>query len=85
MVREARVAIGASRPTPFLSTAAAGELAGSRVDDIDEAAARAAHAAADDSAPITDVRAGADYRRAMVEVIVRRAAHAAAEGNEGAS
>lgn len=82
VVRDARVAIGAARPTPFVSAAAAAELIGASLDGIAEAAERAARAAAADSKPITDVRASADYRQAMVEVVVRRAILAAAERNE---
>jgi carbon-monoxide dehydrogenase medium subunit len=40
---------------------------------------RSAASAAAAAQPIDDVRAGADYRRAMVQVIVRRALVKAAE------
>jgi CO/xanthine dehydrogenase FAD-binding subunit len=39
----------------------------------DDAIAAAAAGAMADSRPITDIRATGDYRRAMVEVFVRRA------------
>ena len=81
VVRGARVAIGAARPTPFLATDAAGCLVGLEPGELVEAATRAGRAAAAASAPITDVRASADYRTAMVEVVTARAVRAAAEPN----
>lgn len=81
VVRAARVAVGAARPVPFLVPEAVDALVGVAVADEGElaaAAARAAESAQATSAPITDVRAGAEYRLAMVGVVVERAAAAAA-------
>ncbi len=67
----ARIAIGAAAPYPFRPVRAEGILAGSRLepDVIHEAARRAR----EESRPIGDVRASADYRRALVETLVERA------------
>lgn len=83
VIRSARVAVGAARPVPFLVPEAAAALEGVAVADaaaLTAAADRAAEATRVASSPITDVRAGADYRRAMVAVVTRRAILAAAEG-----
>jgi carbon-monoxide dehydrogenase medium subunit len=74
-VREARVAITALAPTIHRVEAAEQALVGS--DGGREAAERAAEAAAQAAAPISDVRASADYRRAMAAVMARRAILAA--------
>ncbi len=82
VVRRARVAVGAARPVPFLVPEAAVALEGVAIADGDalaEATERAAELAQVASSPITDVRAGEEYRRAMVGVVVKRAARAAAE------
>ncbi|HUZ84512.1 MAG TPA: FAD binding domain-containing protein [Gaiellales bacterium] len=69
-VTAARVAITALAPTiRRVEAAEAALLAG----DGAAAVAAAAAAVAAGSAPISDVRAGAGYRRAMAEVIARRA------------
>ncbi len=74
-VSSARVAITALAPTIRRVPAAEDTLVGTRGDaDAITAAARAAAAAA---TPISDVRASEAYRRAMAEVITRRAIHAA--------
>ena len=71
----ARVAFGAVGPTPLLAEDASGVLTDRRAPSkaVDEALARLAGIAR----PITDLRAGAGYRRAMILVLCRRA-HAAA-------
>ncbi|MBB3041764.1 FAD binding domain-containing protein [Nocardioides soli] len=82
VVRSARVAVGAARPVPFLVPEAAAALEGVAVGDeaaLAAATGRAAEAARSASSPITDVRAGAEYRRAMVGVVVERAVRAAVE------
>jgi CO/xanthine dehydrogenase FAD-binding subunit len=70
-VGTARVAITALAPTIHRVPAAEEALAGSTGDD--GAVAVAARAAAEAAAPISDVRASERYRRAMAEVIARRA------------
>jgi CO/xanthine dehydrogenase FAD-binding subunit len=74
-VASARVAITALAPTIRLVPEADAALAGS--DGGAEAVAEAARAAAAAAQPISDVRASADYRRAMAEVVARRALTAA--------
>jgi carbon-monoxide dehydrogenase medium subunit len=67
---EAGIALGAVGPRPFRAREAEAVLVGAPLDEarVAQAAARAAAAAR----PISDVRGGADYRRAMVEVLVAR-------------
>ncbi len=80
----ARIAVGAAAPYPFRPVRAEGILAGSRPDpDVLREAARLAR---EDSRPIGDVRASADYRRALVETLVERAVLKASEraAREGA-
>jgi CO/xanthine dehydrogenase FAD-binding subunit len=74
-VEWAGVAITALAPTIRLVPEAAEALAGS--DGGPEAVRQAAQAAAAAAEPISDVRASADYRRAMAEVVARRALTAA--------
>lgn len=68
-VSGARIAIAALAPTIHRMSEAEEALVGSSIDQID-AAARLVAAA---TRPISDVRASADYRRAMAEVIAARA------------
>lgn len=70
-VAEARIALGAVGPVPFRATEAEMVLVGRPPDA--EAFADAGRAAAAAARAITDVRATAEYRSAMVEVFVRRA------------
>jgi CO/xanthine dehydrogenase FAD-binding subunit len=82
-VEAARVAITALAPTIRLVPEAEEALVGT--DGGAEAVRAAAQAAAAASEPISDVRASADYRRAMAEVLARRvvtAAVARARGEE---
>jgi CO/xanthine dehydrogenase FAD-binding subunit len=74
-VVSARLAITALAPTIRRVEAAEATLTGS--DGGDQAIAEAARAVAGGSAPISDVRASADYRTAMAEVVARRAIAAA--------
>jgi CO/xanthine dehydrogenase FAD-binding subunit len=74
-VAEARIAITALAPTIRRVEEAETALTGS--DGGGEAIAAAAAAAAAASVPISDVRASEAYRRAMAEVIARRAVTAA--------
>jgi carbon-monoxide dehydrogenase medium subunit len=82
-IADARIAITALAPTIHRVAEAEAALVGS--DGSREAAERAAQAAASASAPISDVRASEEYRRAMAAVITRRAIEAAvarANGDE---
>jgi CO/xanthine dehydrogenase FAD-binding subunit len=81
-VVQARVAITALAPTIRRVPDAEQALLGS--DAGPEAARIAAEAMAAASAPISDVRASLDYRRAMAAVIGRRAIEAAAARARGA-
>ena len=71
IVRAARVAITALAPTIRRVPEAEERLIGTAGDD--GAVAAAARDAAEAAAPISDVRASERYRRAMAEVIARRA------------
>ncbi len=75
--KDARIALTAVAPTCIRAREAEALLSGKPLDD--EALGRAAEAAAAAASPIDDVRAGADYRRAMVRVLVTRALLKAAE------
>jgi len=75
--KQARIALTAVAPTCIRARQAEDALRGLKLDDA--ALDRAAEAAAAAASPIDDVRAGADYRRAMVGVIARRALVKAAE------
>jgi len=68
---EARIVLGAVAPTPIRARRAEDSLRNRALDDalIEEAA----QAAADESRPISNVRASAEYRREMVRVLTRRA------------
>ncbi len=74
-VADARVALTAVAPTVVRAAEAEAALIGRPADH--DAARAAGVAAAAASAPISDVRASADYRRAMLDVVVRRAVAAA--------
>ncbi|HSS93276.1 MAG TPA: xanthine dehydrogenase family protein subunit M [Candidatus Dormibacteraeota bacterium] len=68
---DARVALTAVAPTCVRAPGTEEMLRGKAIES--EVIERAAQAASDSARPIDDVRATADYRRAMVSVIVRRA------------
>lgn len=70
--QEVRIALGAVAPTPTRARYAEERIQGQAIDSkiADEAGQIAAHK---DAQPITDIRASAEYRRAMVGVLVKRA------------
>jgi CO/xanthine dehydrogenase FAD-binding subunit len=70
-----RISLGAVAPTPIRAQKAERSLEGAKADD--KAILNAARIASADSRPIDDHRASAEYRRMMVEVLVRRAIHKA--------
>jgi CO/xanthine dehydrogenase FAD-binding subunit len=82
-VADARIAITALAPTIHRVAEAEAALVGT--DGGREAAEAAGGAAAAGAAPISDVRASADYRRAMAAVIARRAIEAAVARARGES
>jgi len=75
VVREVRLVLGAVAPTPIRARAAEQLLTGRRLDEA--LIAQASHTAAEEARPITDVRASAEYRTILVEVLSRRALLAA--------
>ena len=71
LCREARVALGAVAPTPLRATKSEKVLLGQKMDlSVME---EAAHIAAQEITPISDVRASAEYRKQLSEVLVKRA------------
>jgi len=74
--RAAAIALGAVAPRPFRATQAEAALLGQSLSP--ERIAAAADLAAAAARPISDVRGGQDYRRAMVRALVARALSPAA-------
>jgi len=71
MVSDAAIYLGAVAPMPMKAAETEKKITGRQLDDqIIEAASETAAA---EAKPITDVRAGADYRRQMVKVYLKRA------------
>ena len=68
--QRARIALGAVAPTPMRAYDGEALLAGQRLDT--ERIAACARACAQAASPIDDVRGSAQYRRRMIEVLVRR-------------
>jgi len=69
--KDIRIALGAVAPTPLRAKKAEEVLKGQKFDD--NLIEKAAKTAAGQARPIDDHRASAEYRRDMVEVLVRRA------------
>ncbi|MBN2124378.1 MAG: xanthine dehydrogenase family protein subunit M, partial [Deltaproteobacteria bacterium] len=69
--RDIRIGLGAVAPTPIRASRAEETLRGGRISD--ETLSEASRRAAEESEPIDDHRASAEYRRMMVEVLVNRA------------
>jgi carbon-monoxide dehydrogenase medium subunit len=65
-----RIALGAVAPTPILAKESSSKLTGSPITA--EAIETVSKLAATESKPISDVRAGADYRRHLVYVLTKR-------------
>jgi carbon-monoxide dehydrogenase medium subunit len=82
-VTQARVTLGSVAPTIIRVPEAEGALVGGRLSE--ERIAEAASLAAQAAAPIDDIRAGADYRREMVRLLVRRALTALRDGSGGSA
>ena len=79
-VGRARIALGSVAPTILRAAQAEAYLAGQSLrDEVIEGAAELAAAAA---RPISDVRAGADYRRDMIRVMTARALRQLRDGTE---
>jgi CO/xanthine dehydrogenase FAD-binding subunit len=73
LFEDVKIGLGAVAPTPVRAKKSEGVLVGAKVSD--EVIERAAKVASEESQPIDDHRASAEYRRMMVEVLVRRAIH----------
>ena len=71
---DVRIGLGAVAPRPMRAQGAEALLTGVAVDD-DEAITKAARMASKESRPISDHRGSAEYRRMMVEVLVKRGIH----------
>lgn len=71
--KDVRIGLGAVSPRPMRAQGAEALLSGVMADD--EAINEAARMASKESRPISDHRASAEYRRMMVEVLVKRAIH----------
>jgi|ETNmetMinimDraft_35_1059890.scaffolds.fasta_scaffold80011_2 carbon-monoxide dehydrogenase medium subunit len=69
---QGRIALGAVAPTPLRAVQAEALLASNQSSD-DDTLMTVAKCAAEEAAPISDVRATAEYRREMVEVLTFRA------------
>ncbi len=73
-VADARISLGSVAPTPIRSRVAEQKLIGSILSDInDDLLEEVGQLAASDASPISDVRAGKEYRRDMCKVLTRRA------------
>lgn len=70
-VEDLRISLGSVAPTPIRCTQAEAILLG--FEPTPSLLEKAAATAADESAPISDIRASADYRRHAVQVLVQRA------------
>ena len=76
-ISQARIALGSVAPNPIRAMKAEGLLeGGSPSEDL---FAKAGRVASDESSPISDIRASAEYRKKMVAVLTRRALMAAWE------
>ena len=67
--RDIKIVLGAVGPTPMRAQEAEGILKGNKIDNA--VIEKCAQAASEESRPITDVRASAEYRKEMVKVVVR--------------
>lgn len=68
---DVRIALGSVAPTVIRTRKAEETLRGEQINE--KAIARAAEIAAEEAKPISDVRSTAEYRKAMVKVLVRDA------------
>lgn len=82
-IERARVALGAVAPTPLRAKSAEAALEGQPAND--ETFAKAAAAAVEDSSPITDIRASAEFRRHLVKVMTARQLAEAANRAKGSA
>jgi carbon-monoxide dehydrogenase medium subunit len=71
VLRDVRIGLGAVAPTPMRAAKAEAVLSGEKFTE--KLLAEAAKTASEEARPIDDHRASAEYRKMMVEVLVRRA------------
>jgi carbon-monoxide dehydrogenase medium subunit len=67
---DARIVLGSVAPTPMRARKAEAEIRGKPIDE--NTVRKVAELASEECSPISDVRASAEYRRAMVKAVVRR-------------
>ena len=67
---DARIVLGSVAPTPMRARKAEKAIRGKPTDE--NTVRKAAELASEECSPISDVRASAEYRRAMVKAVVRR-------------
>jgi carbon-monoxide dehydrogenase medium subunit len=67
----AKISLGAVAPTPIRASKAEDTLKGKKVDD--SVLEEVANVASEETSPISDVRASAEYRKEMSKVLVKRA------------
>jgi carbon-monoxide dehydrogenase medium subunit len=75
VIKDARIGLGAVAPTSMRARNSEEILKGKKADE--ETILIAARTASEESKPIDDHRASAEYRKMMVEVLVKRAIHQA--------
>jgi aerobic carbon-monoxide dehydrogenase medium subunit len=78
VMRHIKIGLGAVSPTPMRAREAENMLLDKKADD--DLIAQTARRAREESKPISDHRASAEYRKMMVEVLVKRAIHQALSG-----
>jgi CO/xanthine dehydrogenase FAD-binding subunit len=76
--KDVRIGLGAVAPTPIRAIRSEQRLHGERIND--QVIEESAKLAATESKPLDDHRASAEYRRMMVEVLVKRAIKETAQG-----
>lgn len=80
-IKEAKIILSAVAPKAVHAVSAEKALTGEKPTDA--LLEKAARLAATDSSPITDIRGGAEYRRAMVEVLTKRTLSTAVKEAQG--
>ncbi|MEM3420762.1 MAG: xanthine dehydrogenase family protein subunit M [Candidatus Hadarchaeum sp.] len=79
----ARIVLGAVAPIPLRAKLAEAMLEGKKLGEIIKLVDAVAKQAAEETKPITDIRATAEYRKAVAEVLTRRALLTLLERFEG--
>ena len=71
--RAARIVLGAVAPTPIRAKGAEAMLEGRGLGEMPGMVETVSEKAAEETKPITDIRASAEYRRALAKVLTKRA------------